>query len=60
MDLASYGAEQQEEEEILASGARKSILANGEDAYAGVVDEEPITMSEEQAYKSVTAGNLLE
>ena len=59
MDLASYGAEQQEEDEILASGARKSILANGE-AYAGVVDEEPFTMSEEQAYKSVTAGNLLE
>ena len=57
--MASYGAEQQEEDEILASGARKSILANGE-AYAGAVDEEPFTMSEEQAYKSVTAGNLLE
>ena len=45
--MASYGAEQQEEDEILASGARKSILANGEDAYTGAVDEEPITMSEE-------------
>ena len=50
MDLASYG-EQQEEDEILASGTRKSILATGEDAYAGAQDEEePNTMGEEQAY----------
>ena len=55
MDVTSYGQEQ-EEDEILASGARKSIV------HAGVQDDEaePITMSEEQAYQTVTTGNLLE